>query len=59
MHRPCRRPHPSGFACEVIAETHPWPGDPFELNPEKLSMWGHHLVGPILGTTVRPAEDLR
>jgi len=29
---------PSGFAVEVIAETHPWPGDPFELNAERLDV---------------------
>ncbi|MNF01917.1 2,2',3-trihydroxybiphenyl dioxygenase [compost metagenome] len=49
---------PSGFAVEVIAETHPWPGDPFELNAERLSYWGHEMVGPILGTTVRTPEEL-
>ncbi len=49
---------PSGFAVEVIAETHPWPGDPFELNAERLSYWGHELVGPILGTTVRTPEEV-
>jgi hypothetical protein len=50
---------PSGFAVETIAQFRPWPGDPFELNPEKLSMWGHELVGPILGTTVRTPEEVR
>lgn len=49
---------PSGFAVEVIAEMEPWPGDPFELNPERLSYWGHELVGPILGTSVRTPEEL-
>ncbi len=50
---------PSGFAVETIAEHKPWPGDPFELNPERLSYWGHELVGPILGPSVRSAEELR
>ena len=50
---------PSGFAVETIAEVVPWPGDAFELNPEKLSMWGHELVGPILGTSIHPVEELR
>lgn len=50
---------PSGFAVEVIAETEAWPGDPFELNPERLSYWGHELVGPILGSSVRQVEELR
>ena len=49
---------PSGFAVEVINELEPWPGDPFELNPERLSCWGHELVGPILGPSVRTPEEL-
>lgn len=49
---------PSGFVVEVINELEPWPGDPFELNPEKLSLWGHELVGPMLGTSVRTPEEL-
>lgn len=47
---------PSGFAVECIAELAPWPGDPFELNAEKLSAWGHEQVGPILGPSVRPVD---
>jgi 2,3-dihydroxybiphenyl 1,2-dioxygenase len=50
---------PSGFAVEVIAETDPWPGQIFEINAERLSFWGHDLVGPILGPSVRTVEDLR
>lgn len=50
---------PSGFAFETINELEPWTHDGFELNPERLSMWGHELVGPILGPSVRtPAEVL-
>ena len=30
----------------------------FELNPEKLSTWGHEVVGPILGPSVRTPEEL-
>jgi 2,3-dihydroxybiphenyl 1,2-dioxygenase len=50
---------PSGFAVETITELEPWPGDPFEINPERLSFWGHELVGPILGPSVRTPEELR
>ncbi|PHR62104.1 MAG: 2,3-dihydroxybiphenyl 1,2-dioxygenase [Robiginitomaculum sp.] len=49
---------PSGFAVETIAEHEPWPGDAFELNPQKLSIWGHELVGPILGPSVKTPEEL-
>lgn len=49
---------PSGFAIECIAELAPWHDDGFELNPEKLSLWGHELVGPILGTSVRTPEEV-
>lgn len=49
---------PSGFAFETIAEYEPWPGDPYELNPEKLSVWGHELVGPIIGPSVKTPEEL-
>ena len=50
---------PSGFAFETINELEPWKHDGFELNPERLSMWGHEVVGPILGPSVRtPAEVL-
>jgi hypothetical protein len=50
---------PSGFAVETICELEPWPGDPFEINPERLSSWGHEQVGPILGPSVRTPEELR
>jgi len=49
---------PSGFAVETITELEPWHDDGFELNPEKLSVWGHELVGPILGPSVRAPEDV-
>ena len=49
---------PSGFAFETIAEIEPWQGDPFELNPEKLSLWGHEMVGPILGPSVKTPEEV-
>lgn len=49
---------PSGFAIECIAETHPWKDDMFELNPETLSLWGHELVGPILGPSVKTPEEV-
>lgn len=50
---------PSGFAVELIAEVEPWPGAPFEQNPERLSYWGHELVGPVLGPSVRTVEEMR
>lgn len=49
---------PSGFAIETITELEPWHQDGFELNPEKLSTWGHELVGPILGPSVRAPEEV-
>jgi 2,3-dihydroxybiphenyl 1,2-dioxygenase len=49
---------PGGFAFEVITELEPWHNDGFELNPEKLSTWGHELVGPILGASVRTPEEV-
>ncbi len=50
---------PSGFAIETIHELAPWQEDGYEINPERLSLWGHELVGPILGPSVRtPAELL-
>ena len=60
----CQDPHvsfyhysPSGFAIEYIHEQEPWNHDGFELNPEKLSVWGHEMVGPLLGPSVMPAEQ--
>ena len=50
--------NPSGFAFETIAELEPWHGDPFELNPEKMGTWGHEIVGPILGPSVKTPEEL-
>jgi 2,3-dihydroxybiphenyl 1,2-dioxygenase len=49
---------PSGFAIECIVELEPWHDDGYELNPEKLSTWGHELVGPILGPSVRSPEEV-
>ncbi|MEY2892412.1 MAG: hypothetical protein RJA98_2320 [Pseudomonadota bacterium] len=49
---------PGGFAIETITELEPWHDDGFELNPEKLSTWGHEQVGPILGPSVRTPEAL-
>jgi 2,3-dihydroxybiphenyl 1,2-dioxygenase len=49
---------PSGFAIETINELEPWHDDGFELNPEKLSVWGHEVVGPILGPSVRAPEEV-
>ncbi|MCC5861781.1 MAG: VOC family protein [Gammaproteobacteria bacterium] len=48
---------PSGFAIECICELEPWQPDGFELNPDKLSKWGHELVGPIIGPSVLDAKD--
>lgn len=49
---------PSGFAVETIYEIEPWDRREVELNPEKLSIWGHELVGPVLGPSVRKLEEL-
>jgi 2,3-dihydroxybiphenyl 1,2-dioxygenase len=49
---------PSGFAIETITELEPWHDDGFELNPEKLSVWGHEMVGPILGPSIRTPEEI-
>jgi 2,3-dihydroxybiphenyl 1,2-dioxygenase len=49
---------PSGFAIETIYEVEPWHHEKFEANPEKLSSWGHQLVGPVLGPSVRNIEEL-
>jgi 2,3-dihydroxybiphenyl 1,2-dioxygenase len=50
--------NPSGFAFECIVELEPWHPDGFELNPESLSTWGHELVGPILGPSVRTPDEV-
>jgi catechol 2,3-dioxygenase-like lactoylglutathione lyase family enzyme len=61
----CQDPHasfyhfsPGGFAIETIVELEPWHDDGFELNPEQLSTWGHEMVGPILGPSVRTPEEV-
>jgi hypothetical protein len=50
--------NPSGFAFETITELEPWQGDPFELNPETMSTWGHEIVGPIVGPSVQAPEQV-
>jgi 2,3-dihydroxybiphenyl 1,2-dioxygenase len=50
--------NPSGFAFECITEIEAWHGDPFELNPEKMSTWGHKMVGSILGPSIGKPEDI-
>ncbi|BFM08202.1 VOC family protein [Halioxenophilus aromaticivorans] len=50
--------NPSGFAFETITELEPWHGDPFELNPEIMSVWGHEIVGPIIGPSVGAPEEV-
>jgi 2,3-dihydroxybiphenyl 1,2-dioxygenase len=47
---------PGGFAFEIITELEPWHDDGFELAPEKLSIWGHEMVGPLLGSSVSTPE---
>lgn len=49
---------PSGFAIETIYEIEPWDAREVELNPEKLSIWGHELVGPVLGPSVKKIAEL-
>ncbi|WP_242153572.1 VOC family protein [Sphingomonas sp. BAUL-RG-20F-R05-02] len=49
---------PSGFAIESIWEMRPWVPELFEPNPETLSAWGHQLVGPILGPSVKKISEL-
>lgn len=49
---------PSGFAFETIYEVEPWHRELGELNPETLSSWGHQLVGPVLGPSVKKLEEL-
>lgn len=65
MGQHCQDPHvsfyhfnPSGFAFETIVELEPWHEEGFELNPEKLSVWGHEMVGPILGASVGTPEEM-
>lgn len=43
---------PSGFAIELLWEERPWQG-PYEANPERVSKWGHKLVGPMIGSAIR------
>ena len=48
---------PSGFAIETIYEIETWNPDEVELNPERLSIWGHEMVGPVLGPSVKKLEE--
>jgi 2,3-dihydroxybiphenyl 1,2-dioxygenase len=49
---------PSGFGIEPLWEMEPWQPGLGELNPERLSLWGHHLTGPILGPSVKKISEL-
>jgi 2,3-dihydroxybiphenyl 1,2-dioxygenase len=49
---------PSGFPIEYFTEVGHW-NEVTEMNPEKLSVWGHKLVGPVLASTVRPLSEHR
>jgi 2,3-dihydroxybiphenyl 1,2-dioxygenase len=49
---------PGGFAIESIWEMHSWVPELFEPNPETLSAWGHQLVGPILGPSVKKLSEI-
>ncbi|HIO02516.1 MAG TPA: 2,3-dihydroxybiphenyl 1,2-dioxygenase [Alphaproteobacteria bacterium] len=51
--------NPSGFAFECIGEIEPWHDDGFELNPEVMSVWGHEMVGPMLGSFIKTPEEVR
>jgi 2,3-dihydroxybiphenyl 1,2-dioxygenase len=50
---------PSSFAFEYIWEDGHFDVVPFEVFPERLSIWGHKRVGPILGANIRSAEEVR
>ena len=51
---------PSSFIIEYLTEGEKMPHDSFyEVNPEKLSVWGHKRVGPPLPTTVQPIARAR
>jgi hypothetical protein len=45
------------MACAQV-ELEPWHQGGFELNPESLSAWGHELVGPIVGPSVRTPKEV-
>jgi hypothetical protein len=45
---------PSGFIIEYLTEGARLSDLPTEANPEKLSVWGHKLVGPPIPSTVKP-----
>jgi 2,3-dihydroxybiphenyl 1,2-dioxygenase len=49
---------PLGCALEYIWEETRFGVLPFEANPEKISVWGHHRVGPILGDSVKTPEEI-
>ncbi|WP_404477584.1 VOC family protein [Novosphingobium sp. BL-52-GroH] len=50
---------PGQFPVECLWEEHPWieANVGFEVNPTALSTWGHKVVGPMVGTTVRPLDS--
>jgi len=43
---------PSGFSIEYLYEFGAW-NTAAEMNPDKVSLWGHERVGPLMPTTVR------
>lgn len=46
---------PSGFVIEYLTEGAKMTDDTFyEVNPERLSVWGHETVGPMMPETIRP-----
>jgi 2,3-dihydroxybiphenyl 1,2-dioxygenase len=44
---------PAGFPIEYFHEIGQW-NRASEVNPERVSLWGHKPVGPLFGRTVRP-----
>jgi 2,3-dihydroxybiphenyl 1,2-dioxygenase len=44
---------PSGFPIEYFHEIGHW-NEATEVNPEKISLWGHKLMGPVFASTIRP-----
>jgi 2,3-dihydroxybiphenyl 1,2-dioxygenase len=48
---------PSGFIVEYLTQGALWSEEEFfEVNPQRLSVWGHKQVGPPLPETVAPIE---
>jgi 2,3-dihydroxybiphenyl 1,2-dioxygenase len=50
---------PSNFIFEYIWEDGHHDVVPFEVFPERLSIWGHKVVGPMLGSNVMEPEKVR